>query len=296
LRSAQLVFKNAFRARLRAAMTVLTVGVMLAGFVFPRTLIEAQAETVRATPNDRVVTISKQGFGGFIPKQYADEIREFPGVRTATGLAFTAFKLPGRDDFFFGSGALEAEPFIDMHDELVGDEEGKQAFVKDPRGAIASEDLALELSWKRGDRLIFESRFLPGSWEVELRAIVESTRPGWGQRTVWVHYDHFNKGVPRERQDKMSLIAAEIFEPNQGGRISQEVDRHFDARQFRTLTREDHVMWAANKLDLQTPTAAAVISRRRPSRPKPILRHWTRNARLARSPRGNSFCRARDES
>jgi putative ABC transport system permease protein len=216
---------------------------------------------VRATPNNRVVTISKLGFGGLLPKRYVEEIREFPGVRAATLLAFTAFKLPGRDDLFFGSGAVDAPAFIDMHKELSGSEEGKQAFVQDPRGALATQDLVDELGWKVGDRLIFESRLMPGTWEFELRGIAESTRAGWGQRNVWVHYDHFNKSQAPERRDQVFLIAAEVFEPNQGGRISKAIDRHFDTSQFRTLTREDHVMWAANQATFSAiVTAMNVVS------------------------------------
>src|SRR5262245_62055872 len=99
-------------------MTVLTVAVMLAAFIFPRALVEAQEEHVRQTPNDRVNVRPKAGWSTNLPLRYADEIRALPGVRRAAASLPAALRLPGRDKVIFASRATEMEPFLALVDEI----------------------------------------------------------------------------------------------------------------------------------------------------------------------------------
>jgi putative ABC transport system permease protein len=241
-----MVFRNVRRSPLRASMTVLTVAVMLAAFIFPRSLVEAQAEQVRQTPNNRVVARSKEGWAGWMPYGYADRIREQPGVRYACASRWAGLRLPGKDNLFFPSFATEAEPLLAMHTELLIPAEQRQAFLANERGAMVSEQLATELGWKLGDRLVFDSRNAPGQWEVEVVTIFRSQREGFAERMVWIHYGFYNRGLPAEQQDRVGMISAEILEPNQGGRIARELDARFDAAPHQTLTLEDRVMAQAN--------------------------------------------------
>ncbi len=246
MRFSQMVLRNVGRSPVRACMTVLTVAVMLAAFIFPRSLVEAQAEQVRQTPNNRVVVRSKEGWGGWIPYGFADRVREHPGVRYASASLWAGLRLPGRDTVFFQSFGTEVEPFLLMHSEVVAPPEQRQAFLTNERGAFVSQQLATELGWKLGDRVVFDSRNFPGQWEVEISGIFRSSREGFAERMVWVHYDFLNRGLPADTQDRVGLISAEIFEPNQGGRIARELDARFEASPQQTLSMEDQVMAQAN--------------------------------------------------
>jgi putative ABC transport system permease protein len=261
VRFSQLVVRNLRRSPLRAAMTVLTVAIMLSAFIFPRALVEAQEENIRQTPNNRVVTRAKLGWTGWMPKAYADRIREVPGVRHACPNRWAAFKLPGQDRKFFQAFAWDEAPCMAMHTELVAPPEQRQAFIADERGAFVSDILAQEFGWKLGDRVIFESRQFPGTWELTISGIYHSVREGFGQRSVWVHYDFFNRGLPREEQDKVAFISSEVVEPNQGGRIAHEIDAAFEATPFATLSLEDRVLAQANLGSFQAIlTALDVVS------------------------------------
>lgn len=261
MRFSQLVVRNLRRSPLRSAMTVLTVAIMLSAFIFPRALVEAQEENIRQTPNNRVITRSKLGWAGSLPKGYADRIREVPGVRHACPNRWAGFKLPGQDRKFFQAFGWDEAPCIAMHSELVAPAEQKQAFLDDERGAFVSDILAREFGWKLGDRVVFESRQFPGTWELTISGIYHSIREGFGQRSVWVHYDFLNRGLPPQEQDKVAFISAEIVEPNQGGRISHEIDGAFEATPFATLTLEDRVQAQANIGNFQAIlTALDVVS------------------------------------
>ena len=182
MHSSLLVVRNLRRSPLRASITILTVAILLCAFVFPRSLVDAQDEQIRQTPNHRVVTRPKLGWTGSLPVRYGDTIRELPGVKQACGSLWAGLKVPGKEDVFFGSMGIEAEPFIAMHDEIEAPEEQKRAWLSDERGAFVSVALAKQLGWKLGDRVVFESRQYPGKWEANVSAIFRSTREGFGER------------------------------------------------------------------------------------------------------------------
>lgn len=219
---------------------------MIAAFIFPRALVEAQQVQIAETPNNRVVTRPVRGWSGSLPASYVDTIREIPGVKHATGGAWAGFKLPGKDDVFFGSLGVNPRAFVDMHYEIVAPAEQKEAFVADDRGVMVSRPLAEEMGWKLGDRLVFESFVMKGRWEVNVVSIFDSTREGFAERDVYVGWPYLNRTLPADRRDRMSFISAEIFEPNQGGRIAKAIDARFASAQDQTLSLEDHVLAAAN--------------------------------------------------
>lgn len=242
----QLVLRNAARSPLRTSMTVLTVAIMLTAFVFPRSLVSAQRQQVEETPNDRVLVLPKRGWRGGLPRRYTDEVRAMPGVKLVLGSRWAGLKLPGKDDVFFQASALDAAPFIEMHHELVAPAEQKQAFVDDAASIFVGRDLARERGWNVGDRIVFQSRAFPGEWALTVAGIYDSVRGEWAKRSLWMHYEQFNRALPLDERDKLQFVTAQIFEPNQGGNIANSIDLHFDASPVRTLTMEDRVLTAAN--------------------------------------------------
>jgi putative ABC transport system permease protein len=133
-----------------------------------------------------------------------------------------------------------------MHHELVAPREQKEAWLADDQSMIVSQDLARELGWKLGDRVVFKRRGARGDWAYTVKCIYEAVGGEWAKRSLWIHYGAFNRTLAPEDQDKIDFVSAEIFEPNQGGRIARELDRHFDAAPVPTLTLEDRVQTAAN--------------------------------------------------
>lgn len=242
----QFVFRNAARSPLRTSMTVLTVAIMLTAFVFPRTLVRAQRQQVEETPNDRVLVLPKRGWRGGLPRRYTDEVRGTDGVRQALGVRWAGLKLPGKDNVFFASQALDAEPFIAMHHELVAPESEKQAFVADQATIFVGRELAREQGWKVGDRIVFQSRAFPGEWALTVAGVYESVRGEWAKRQLWMHYEQLNRALPLDERDRLGFITAQLIEPSHGAAVAKAIDMHFDASPVRTLSMEDRVLTAAN--------------------------------------------------
>ncbi len=237
----RLVVRNFYRSPLRASMTVMTVAIMLAAFIFPRALVNAQEERIRQSPNDRINVRPKLGWRATLPLGYADQIRELAGVRTAAASRMIGLRLPGKDTVRFSSRATEMELYLPMMEELETPAEQQQAFLADERGALVTQTLATEQGWKLGDRVVFESRDFPGQWEVTIAGICRSLREGFAERQIWLHYRFFDRALPKEQQGRVHWISTEIFEPNQGGRVSKAIDAHFDAAPDPTWSLEDDV-------------------------------------------------------
>lgn len=246
VRLGQLVLRNSVRSPVRMLLTVVTVGILLAAFVFPRTLVEAQEQQIRDSPNNRLLTRPRVGWGGAMPVRYGDEIRAHAGVKQAVGMFWAGFYLPARQELFFAGFATDPEPMIGMHHELVAPAEQKQAWLADEHSVMVSTDLAQELGWQLGQRVIFQSRQFPGEWPYTIACIYRAVGGEWAKRSVYVHYGSFNRVLPVEQRDQLAFVSAEILDPNRGTSIARELDQHFDASPVRTLTLEDRVDTATN--------------------------------------------------
>ncbi len=238
----RLTLRNARRAPVRAGLTVVAVAVTLVAFVLLRTLSAGWTDRIEQTPNDRVVSRHKIGWASSLPVHYTDVIRKMPGVNVAMGGSWVGFKLPTDDSVFFQSMAVDAREFVDMHYELSAPAEQKEAFVADRRGALVAAELAEERGWKLGDELHFKGRDYPGEWDLHVSAIVKSTRVGFGQRAVWMHWEYFNETLPPAERDKITLISAQIDNPADGARIAKAIDIHFDTENEQTFTQEDKAL------------------------------------------------------
>jgi putative ABC transport system permease protein len=242
MKTGQLILRNAVRAPVRTLMTVLTVGVMLSAFVFPRALVEAQRRQVDEAEANRIIVQPRRGWGTPLPLRYADEVRQMPGVRTAAGCRWAGFRIPGNNGLFFVSFGVEPEPFFSMHGhQLLTPPEQRDAFLANPHGALVSRDLAEKLGWKLGEHHIVESLQFPGQWDLDIVAVYEPQHADWSQNSLWLHYDHLDRALPADAQGTLAFIAAEVLDPGSSSVISQAIDRKYDATAARTLTLQDRL-------------------------------------------------------
>lgn len=235
----RLTIKNAARAPIRGLLTVVAVAVTLVAFVLLRSLSAGWAERVEQTPSDRVVTRHRLGWSGAMPVHYTEQIRKMPGVVRATGARWAALMLPRDETERFQSAAIDARDFVDMHYELSAPAEQKEAFVQNRRGMLVGAELAERHGWRVGQQLHLRSREYPGEWAFEISGIVQSTRAGFGQNAVWLHWAYFNETLPPERRDQIEMVAAQIADPSLGARLAKDIDIHFDSERDQTLSQED---------------------------------------------------------
>ena len=237
---ARLTVRNARRAPVRAMLTVIAVAITLLAFMLLRALSNGWNERVEQTPNDRVVIRHKTGWGGTLPVKYTEVVRAMPGVKRACGAIWIGFRLPGEPDVKFQAVAVEARPFVDIHYELAGPAEQKEEFVRNRHGALVAAELAAERGWKVGDQLHFTWGKTPGQqWDLTVSGIVKSTRVGFGQSEVWMHFEYLNERLPPPDKDRISMVLAQVEDPTQNANLAHAIDIHFDTEGEQTLSQDD---------------------------------------------------------
>jgi putative ABC transport system permease protein len=242
LHTGHLLFRNARRAPIRTLMTVLTVGIMLSAFLFPRAMVDAQRRQIDEAEANRIIVHPRRGWGAPLPLRYAEEVRQMPGVRAAAGCRWAGFYAPGKDGLFFASFGVEPGPFLDIHGhQLVMPPEQREAFANAPHGALVSRDLAEKLGWKLGEHHVVDSGQFPGQWDLDIVAVYEPYHADWSSNSLWIHYDHLNRALATAAQGELAFIAAEVSDPGTSSAISQAIDRKYDAAAARTLTLEDRL-------------------------------------------------------
>jgi putative ABC transport system permease protein len=240
----RLSFRNARRSPARALMTILAVAISLLAFVLLRAVSAGWTEQVKQTPDNRVITRHKMGWGRSLPVNYAQLIRELPGVKTALGASWGGLINPSDPRQNVEGMALEAVPFIAMHHELDAPREQQEAFISDRQGAYASRELAQQFGWKLGDRLRFRSLAFEAELELNLSGIYTSKRHGFSQRSLYFHWEYFNERLPEPLRDRINMVAAEVEDPHQGARIAQAIDMKFGERDDQTFSQEDQATMA----------------------------------------------------
>src|SRR4029079_9177313 len=77
-----LVFRNAFRHKLRTTLTIVGIIVAITAFGLLRTIVDAWYAGANASSSARLVTRSSVSLVFALPLNYAPKIRQVPGVAT----------------------------------------------------------------------------------------------------------------------------------------------------------------------------------------------------------------------
>ena len=240
----QLSVRNAARSPARSAMTVMAVAISLLAFVVLRTVSAGWTETVKQTPNNRVLVRHRMGWGRSMPSHYTQDVARVPGVNAVIGASWAGLSHPKNPRLRFEATALDARPFVDTHDELLAPSARKADFVADRSGAMVSRELAEELGWREGQRLRFRSADSPTELELTLSCIFQSRRHGWARRQIFLHWAYFNERFVGPQRDRVNMIVASIAKPADGARIAREIDAHFVAHEDQTTSEEDRAVMA----------------------------------------------------
>jgi putative ABC transport system permease protein len=240
-----LALRNLARVPLRTTLTLLAVAICLVAFSLVRALHAGYTDAVAQTPNNRVVARHKVGWDQTLPVHYAAEVSRFDGVKHAMAGRWAGLRHPVHDTLYIDATAVDARAFAAMHYELVAPQQQKDAWVSERTGLMVSDELAARFGWSVGDTVHLKGTFFPGDFRFLVTTIYHSTRHGFAQRSVWLHWEYFNEHVPPEEKDRINIISAEIHDPSQGARIAKAIDIRFDSEDNQTFTQEDQALTAS---------------------------------------------------
>jgi putative ABC transport system permease protein len=231
--------RNIGRNKLRTTLTVTVVAIATLFFILLRTVVWSWTSAAEFSKKDRIATRHKVSFIMQLPKRYAEEIAEIPGV-TAVSYAnwFGAKDLKNEQDFF-ATIATDPKTLLNVYSEIKTSEAEKQAWFEDRQGALVGDALAKKKGWKVGDTVTLSGTIYPGDWTFHVRGIYTTSTTNVDRSTLWFHWNYMNESLPPRQKDMVGWIVTNIKDASTSGRISKEVDAKFENRDLQTITMSE---------------------------------------------------------
>ena len=231
--------RNIGRNKLRTTLTVTVVAIATLFFILLRTVVWSWTSASEFSKKDRIATRHKVSFVLQLPKRYAEEIQQVPGVTAVTYANWFGAKDPKAEADFFASIATDPKSLLDVYSEIKTTEPEKQAWFEDRQGALVGDALAKKKGWKVGDKVTLAGTIYPGDWTFNIRGIYTTTTTNVDRSTLWFHWNYLNESLPPRQKDMVGWIVTNIKDSSTSGRISKEVDAKFDDRDLQTITMSE---------------------------------------------------------
>ena len=224
-----LVVRNAVRHKLRTLLTVAGIVVAITAFGLLRTIVDAWYAGSEATSSARLITRNAISLVFSMPLNYAQKIRQVPGISAVTWANwFGGVYITERN--FFPQFAVDAATYLDMYPEFVLKPDERRAFTVDRAGAIAGRKLAEQYGWKLGDQIPLRGTIYPGTWTFTLRAIYDGVDAKTDETQFLFHWQYLNETIksrfPRWR-DQTGVYIVQIRDPGQAADVAQAIDATF---------------------------------------------------------------------
>ena len=238
----RLLFKNAFRHKLRTILTMVGLVVAICAFGLLRTIVGAWYAGVEGTSSTRLITRNAISLTFPLPLNYADRLRNVEGV---TGVSwsnwFGGVYITERN--FFPQFAVEPASYLALYPEYLLKDEEKKAFLVDRQGAVVGRKLADQYGWKIGDQIPIRGTIFPGTWVFNLRGIWDGVDAKTDESQLLFHWQFLSESVRqrlgKERADYVGVYVVRIDEPNNAPVVSQRIDALFKNSLGETLTETE---------------------------------------------------------
>jgi putative ABC transport system permease protein len=237
----KLLLRNAFRHKLRTALTILGVTIAILSFGLLRTFINAWYSGAEASSASRLVTRNATSIIFTLPLAYKDKIRQIDGVKQISwGDWFGGIYIEEKN--FFANYAVEAKSYIELYSEYVLPQDQKEAFFRDRRGCFAGRKLVDRFHWKIGDIITLKGTIFPGNWEFVLRGIYYGKNENADETVFFFHWDYLNEVLKRRGSifaDQVGFYMIGVKDPNRAADVAQAIDKTFRNSLAETLTETE---------------------------------------------------------
>ena len=221
-----LALRNAFlRNKTRSLLTILGVVISAVAFLFLRTVLTAWYASSEASSADRVVTRNAISLINPLPLNYADRIKQVPGVTKLTWLNWFGGIYKDRKNFF-AQFAVDAPSSLEVFNIrfLQGT---KEDFFADRNSCIVGKNLAKRYGWKLGDTIPLFSEIYPGDWKFKVAGVIEGADDPSIAGTMYFHWARLNEGLPAALKDRVGTYEATIANAADSPRVIRDIDALF---------------------------------------------------------------------
>jgi putative ABC transport system permease protein len=237
----KLIFKNAFRHKLRTFLTILGVAIAILSFGLLRTVISTWYLGVEQSSATRLVTRNAISLIFPLPLSYKEKIRQVDGVKNISyGTWFGGIYID--EKHFFANYAVEPSTYLAIYPEIVIPDDQKETFLRDRKAAVAGRILVEKYGWKIGDIITLKGTIYPGNWDFVLQGVYTGRDENVDETAFVFHWAYLNetlkKTVP-SRADKVGWYMIEITDPDLAADVSLKIDNTFKNSLAETLTETE---------------------------------------------------------
>lgn len=193
----RLIWKNAWRKKIRTSLTILSVFVAFLLFALLSAIGFAFRGGVDVADAERLVIIDKISLINPLPMSYMNRVAATEGVASVTHASwFGGYYQDPRNQF--PQFPVDPNTYLDMYPEMNMPEEQIEAFKKNRTGAIVGEELATTYGWKIGDRIPIQATIWTKAdggrtWEFVLEGIFSTDDPRGSSAVMLFQYDYFEE-------------------------------------------------------------------------------------------------------
>jgi len=234
-----LIFKSAFRNRLRSFLTSVGVAIAVVAFLFLRTLIGAWYAGVENSASDRIITRNKISITFELPLNYVDKVRNIVGDKGAVSYENWFGAVYPKDEHGFFANLATDDDVFKMYPEIVIPPDQWKAYVEDRQGTVIGSHLAEKYGWKLGDKITLRGTIYAGDWDFNVRAIYHSTSRAVDESGMWFHWKYMNEKLPESRRDHVGLILTKVNDGGMATAIGQAIDKEFANSPAETRTESE---------------------------------------------------------
>jgi putative ABC transport system permease protein len=254
----KLLWRNAFRHRLRTFLTILGITIAILAFGLLRTVISAWYAGVDASSASRLVTRNSISLVFPLPISYREKIRQVNGVRLVSlGNWFGGIYINEKN--FFPNFAVEIDSYLKLYPEFVLPPEQLAAVLRDRKACVVGRKVAERFGWKIGDTIVLKGTIFPGTWEFVIRGIYHGRDKNVDETQMFFHWNYLNetikKLVPR-RADQVGFYMVGVTDPSLAADVAVNIDKTFRNSLAETLTETEK----AFQLGFISMTEAIVIA------------------------------------
>ena len=227
-----LLVANLLRKKIRTTLSVGSFAVALFLFGLLAVVRGAFSQGVEVAGADRLVVINKVSLIQPLPLSYKERLLQIPGVSEVTFANWFGGVYQDERNFF-PQFAIDVPTYRAMFPEFSIPEEQWKAFEDDREGCVVGAGLAKRFGWKLGDRIPIRGTIYSGSWEFNIRAIFEGTRPQDDTTQFWFHWEYLDERNPNFK-GYVGWYTVRIANPDDAVRVASAIDQEFANSPFET--------------------------------------------------------------
>ncbi len=237
----KLLFRNAFRHKLRTTLTICGICVAVLAFGMLRTVISAWYAGVEASAANRLVIRNSISLIFSLPLSYREKIRSVEEVKQLSyGNWFGGVYITERN--FFANFAVEARSYMALYPEFILPADQAESFFRDRKACVVGRKLARRFNWKIGDSIPLKGTIFPGNWEFVIRGIYRGRDATIDENQFFFHWDYLNetikKTLPR-RADQVGFYVVDVANPDLVAQTAATIDGLFKNSFAETLTETE---------------------------------------------------------